>query len=506
MYVMDKQSPKVCRRGSGMPKIIVISAYHNRANFVDETMRGLIEQIYLDFKAVVVDDGSRDETYANLCRHKCERICVKRQKNTGFVAALSSIISSTDSQYIAIHGSGDYSYPNRLTLQAGYLDAHPAVVAVGCYSEIVSLVSDYRAIHRPQIEEDIHAQLIRANPLGHGQVMMRRSIYDAVGGYRRFFIYRQDLDLWFRMSEKGRLAVVPHVLYRQYTLPGSVSQNPTKYTLGIICREFAIHCASERRRGRPDPLESMGPVAALARPRSVRVSQQLAYAARRRAVRGFGEDARYFATASINENLTVSGIATQLIVRMPGLVGLRRVVVCSRKLGRRALASARLQVRFFRGRQAKLQSKRLGRRVAGVVVRSTYTPPEDSAAGGGTLRRRVTSEVMVTSTLHAAGLTSDLLFTAILARLLIPADYGIVAAATVFIAFCKLLREVGIGAAIIQLPTLTIDDQRTGASLVMVISVLICAMAQLVAPFFATLMSLQAAEPVLRALSLIIVI
>ena len=246
---------------------------------------------------------------------------------------------------------------NRLTLQAGYLDAHPAVAAVGCYSEIVSLVSDYRAIHRPQIEEDIHAQLIRANPLGHGQVMMRRSIYDAVGGYRRFFTYRQDLDLWFRMSEKGRLAVVPQILYRQYTLPGSVSQNRTKYTLGIICREFAIHCASERRRGRPDPLESMGPVAALARPRSVRASQQLAYAARRRAVRGFGEDARYFATASINENLTVSGIATQVIVRMPGLVGLRRVVVCSRKLGRRALVSARLQVRFFRGMQAKLQSK-----------------------------------------------------------------------------------------------------------------------------------------------------
>ena len=192
-----------------MPKIIVISAYHNRASFVDETMRGLIEQAYLDFEAVVVDDGSQDETYANLCRHQCDRICVKWQQNTGFVATLSSIISSTDSQYIAIQGSGDYSYPNRLALQAEYLDAHPAVVAVGCYSEIVSFVSDYRAIHRPQIEEDIHAQLIRANPLGHGQVMMRRSIYDAVGGYRRFFIYRQDLDLWFRMSEKGRLAVVP---------------------------------------------------------------------------------------------------------------------------------------------------------------------------------------------------------------------------------------------------------------------------------------------------------
>ena len=212
------------------------------------------------------------------------------------------------------------------------MDAHPAVAAVDCYSEIVSLVSDYRAIHRPQIEADVHAQLTRANPFSHGGVMIRRSIYDAVGGYRLFFIYRQDLDLWFRMSEKGQLAVVPQILYRQYKLPGSVSENPREYALAIICRDFAIHCANERRRGRPDPLESIGPVSALARPRSVRASQQLAYAARRRAVRGSREDARYLATASMNETLTVSGIVTQIIVRLPGLAGLRRMVVCLRKL------------------------------------------------------------------------------------------------------------------------------------------------------------------------------
>ena len=136
---------------------------------------------------------------------------------------------------------------------------------------------------------------------------------------------------------------------------------------------------------------------------------------------------------------------------------------------------------------------------------SKSSPPEDPAPEGA-LGRRITSEVMVTSSLHAVALASDLLFTAILARLLLPADYGVVAAAMVFIAFCNLLREVGIGATIIQLPTLTADDQRTGTTLVMIVSALIFAMAQLLAPAFAAFMDLLAAEPVLRALSLIIVI
>ena len=314
-----------------MTKIIVISSFYNRANFVDETMRGLIEQDHPDFKAFVVDDGSRDETFAMLCRHRSDKINVKRQENIGFVATMASIISSTDSEYIAIQGSGDFSYPSRLSSQAEYLDTHPDVAAVGCYLEVVSTVSDYRAIHRPRIEADVHAQLIRANPFCHGEVMMRRSIYDAVGGYRPFFIYRQDLDLWFRMSEIGKLAVVPQILYRTYRLPGSVTESPRKYALAIVCRDFAIHCANERRRGCPDPLESIGPVSALVRPRSVTASQKLAYAARRRAVRGCREDARYLATASVNEALTVSGIVTQIIIRLPGLAALRRVVVSSRK-------------------------------------------------------------------------------------------------------------------------------------------------------------------------------
>ena len=39
-----------------------------------------------------------------------------------------------------------------------------------------------------------------SNPFTHGEVMFRRDIYKKVGGYRPFFKFAQDRDLWLRMA------------------------------------------------------------------------------------------------------------------------------------------------------------------------------------------------------------------------------------------------------------------------------------------------------------------
>lgn len=57
-----------------------------------------------------------------------------------------------------------------------------------------------------------------------------------------------------------------------------------------------------------------------------------------------------------------------------------------------------------------------------------------------------------------AGIISQLIISAILARLLTPADYGVIAIATVFIAFFNVLSDIGIGVAVIQRKDLTERD------------------------------------------------
>lgn len=74
------------------------------------------------------------------------------------------------------------------------------------------------------------------------------------------------------------------------------------------------------------------------------------------------------------------------------------------------------------------------------------------------LKQELASGVLYTSLAKYSGMVVQLVVSAILARLLTPSDYGIVAIATVFIAFFNILSDIGIGPAIIQFKDLDRRD------------------------------------------------
>lgn len=302
-----------------MPKISVISAYYNRRDVVARTIESIAAQTCDDYVAVFVDDGSRDDTFARMSPFASDRIKVKRTANQGLTQTFVSAIAETQSEYIAIQGSGDASHPERLARQAAYLDENPKVGAVGCYGEIILDAAGKSAIRRVDFKTDPVYQLRRENPFMHGDVMMRRSVYEAAGGYRPVFKYRQDLDLWLRMAERSSLHVLPQVLYRAYKLPESVSEDPAKLRVAFACRDFAVHCSREREAGRPDPLERDGPIALMNRPRSRALARDYLFEARRRAERGDMQAARMFARASLEEMPMMMARVTQATLRHPAL-------------------------------------------------------------------------------------------------------------------------------------------------------------------------------------------
>ena len=119
------------------------------------------------------------------------------------------------------------------------------------------------------------------------------------------------------------------------------------------------------------------------------------------------------------------------------------------------------------------------------------------------LKQKVTRGVAWTTGLHLVSKTAELAFTAILARLLAPTEFGVVAAALVFITFAKLFVEIGVGATIVQLPDLTRSDVRTGGTIVMLSAGLFFVATQLAAPAAAALFGIAEVEGVLRVLAFI---
>ena len=96
-----------------------------------------------------------------------------------------------------------------------------------------------------------------------------------------------------------------------------------------------------------------------------------------------------------------------------------------------------------------------------------------------------------------------ILVLAVLGRLLAPAEFGIVSAAIVVVAFADTFGKLGVAPAIVQVSDLGHRLVRTGFTLTLVFGVASGLAIYLFAPWIASLFRIESLEPVLRALALI---
>lgn len=245
--------------GENNPKVLFLSIYYNREDFVESSVKSMLAQSYNNVKLVIVDDCSTDRTTEKIEKVICnnKRVTfIKNKENKGFTNNLIDVIKEFKSEYIAIHGAGDISLPNRIVEQVEYLEKH---LEVGVLS---TGVTNVKKTKNNRTEISFNEQL-KKNNITHGTVMLRRTAYELVGGYRSFFKTRQDKDLWYRMSFITKIHVMNKQLYTLTPIKNSVSGSAHKDFLPLYLSAFAKELALERKETGTDLLELYGAQGAL---------------------------------------------------------------------------------------------------------------------------------------------------------------------------------------------------------------------------------------------------
>lgn len=203
------------------PEVSVVMSVYNGAQHLEETLRSVFTQEGCDFEIVVVDDGSTDGTSLILSEWgaRDKRFRIFPQQNTGLTRALIRGCAEARGVFIARQDAGDVSLPGRLAAQAASLRGNADAVAVSAHTRFVG-PKDEALFTKAISEAELNFGLLSGRngryygPAGHGSVMMRRSAYAAVGGYRAPFYFAQDLDLWTRLAERGRFLMLDEVLFQ----------------------------------------------------------------------------------------------------------------------------------------------------------------------------------------------------------------------------------------------------------------------------------------------------
>ena len=216
-------------------------------------MRSVLDQSFVDFELIVVDDGSTDATpdMLSTLRSADPRVAIVRQEHRGLAHALNSGIALARGIYIARQDADDISRRDRFERQVAHLDRESSVAAVGSSADVIdpsgAVVGSLVGARGPQAVRR-GLLTLRSTPV-HGSMMMRRNAVLSAGGYRPAFPAAQDYDLWLRLSERDGIDNLPDHLYQWRLDPQSVyaTRRATQLRYAGLALVFAGERAAEGR-------------------------------------------------------------------------------------------------------------------------------------------------------------------------------------------------------------------------------------------------------------------
>lgn len=176
-----------------------------------EALECLWRQSFTDFEVVAVNDGSRDSTgdilRTSAREHRCLRVI--ETPHQGIASALSDAAAVARAPLLARMDADDRALPDRFERQVQHLRDRPDVSVSTSRVRLFprrALKDGYRRyeswVNSISTHEGMVRNLFVESPIPHPTVMMRRSAFDAVGGYR-VNGWPEDYDLWMRLWTAG---------------------------------------------------------------------------------------------------------------------------------------------------------------------------------------------------------------------------------------------------------------------------------------------------------------
>ncbi|PCD68177.1 glycosyltransferase family 2 protein [Rhizobium phaseoli] len=217
------------------PLITVVIPAYNAEKTLLETLQSVSNQTYDKLQILVVDDGSRDGTFALASDYSLtdRRVRVLRQVNGGVARARNHGITEARGVYVAPVDADDIWHPEKIERQLQSLRKYPGAhgVAYNWYAAI-----DENGVifghSRPVLHEgNIFEPLLRENFIGNGSTpLMPRAEVLRCGGYDAGLRDSgaegcEDLKLYLALAESLPFALVPDFLTGYRFTRGNMSSN-----------------------------------------------------------------------------------------------------------------------------------------------------------------------------------------------------------------------------------------------------------------------------------------
>lgn len=220
------------------------------SQYIGEAIESVLAQTREDWRLIIVDDGSTDDTVEIARSYDDPRITVVCQENAGAAAARNRAVAESQSEFLSMLDADDAWRPDYLEKMLGAFEAAPnyAFFACDAHTFVDEMRADNRCSENVSMVPPVTLERVASRDFQvYTAVTMRRDWFDAVGGFDNALRNAQDFDLWIRMLAAGGEAGFvnePLAWYRDRA--DSLSSNDNRLSA------FTIKVYEKLRVTRPD--------------------------------------------------------------------------------------------------------------------------------------------------------------------------------------------------------------------------------------------------------------
>jgi len=236
-----------------MPAITFVIPAYNAADTLDITVRSLQAQTRSDWQAVIVDDGSTDETYkvAQGLAAQDARIKVVTRENGGVSAARNSGVDAADAPYICLLDADDWLDKRYIELMLAPLGDVEQPAATYCsYRRVVEDGELPIEWAKDLSGENARRELSSYCVVAVFCVVFRKADYKRIGGMNTELRTAEDWEFWLRLA----FADVAYIEVREclgfyYNRPGTLSTDMKSFAGDAIQVLRLAHRLNSERDG-----------------------------------------------------------------------------------------------------------------------------------------------------------------------------------------------------------------------------------------------------------------
>ena len=236
---------------SAQPLIsVAVPAYKTPKDFLAQMIESLLAQSYANWELCIAN-GSPDDTQMAkvLADYAKQDERIRYQDITGeqgIAENTNAALAMAKGDFVGLLDHDDLLAPNALFEVAKIIAGDDTIDVI--YTDEDKVTMDLTEHFQPHLKPDLNIDLLRSNNYICHFLVVRKSLAEKLGGFRKEFDGAQDYDFIFRCVESARqVAHIPKILYHWRTHRESTADNPASKMYAFEAGKRAIEAHLKRQ-------------------------------------------------------------------------------------------------------------------------------------------------------------------------------------------------------------------------------------------------------------------